>query len=99
MHKILIAITVATGLAGATALAYAQESENAPSTDGQIPQQNGMMDGSMMGESTMMQGDMQGMMPMMQMMAKMAPMMEACIEMMSAMAEDMEQAPEAGSNG
>ena len=37
-------------------------------------------------EAPMMEGDMQGMMEMMRMMAQMGPMMEACTEMMQAMA-------------
>lgn len=99
MRKILTALTVTTGLAGATAFAYAQESATPPSGDGQTMNQNGMMGGSMMGDGAMMQDGMKGMMPMMDMMAKMAPMMDACTRMMSAMADDMEQAPETGSNG
>lgn len=96
MLKTLTPLAVAAGLAGASALAYAQESETAPATGDQTTQQHGMMDGSMMGGGAMMQGGMEGMMPMM---AKMGPMMEACTRMMSAMADEMEQAPDAGSNG
>lgn len=99
MRTILKSMTVATALAGAAALAHAQEGETPQPDSGQTMQQNGTTGGSTMGGRAMMQDGMQGMMPMMQMMSQMAPMMEACTKMMSAMAEDMEPASGAGSNG
>lgn len=63
----------------------------AQGTDSAGEGQNVMMGGDVSG---MRDGDMSGMMGMMQMMQQMGPMMEACTEMMQAMATRMEPTPE-----
>lgn len=80
MKTMLKTLILATGLAGAGALAYAQEEPTAPNGEGETMMQEG--EGGMSG------GDMSGMMKTMD---EMKPMMEACTKMMSAMADGMDK--------
>lgn len=80
-NRLRFAITFAAMMAAPVAFAQ----------DTAAPQQtmpNGGMNSDMMGGDMPAMEGMQGMMGMMQMMQKMGPMMEACTEMMQAMAPD-----------
>ena len=94
--NVKLKLGLATLLAGliSASLAFAQ-GDGSDGAMGGMMQGEGMMqeEGMMQGEG-MMDGDMSGMMGMMQMMQQMGPMMEACTEMMQAMADPMDTSPE-----
>ena len=74
MRKTLTTFVVATVLT-ASAFAVSAQEQSTPET-GEMMQNEGAMQGGMMG--------------MMKMMAEMKPMMEACTEMMASMTENMD---------
>lgn len=74
MRKTLTTFVVATALT-ASAFAVSAQEQTTPET-GEMMQNEGAMQGGMMG--------------MMKMMAEMKPMMEACTEMMASMTENMD---------